>query len=119
MTFINDNPQGAFSDTRRDCWLIQILLPQRDDAGAPFEANVYEQVRHRLTQKFGGMTFYRHAPAEGTRQASSNTEHDEIVLAEIMVADLDEDWWSAYRSELEKRFHQSEIVVRAIPIRRL
>ncbi|WP_237681812.1 hypothetical protein [Agrobacterium vitis] len=53
MTFINDNPQGAVSDTRRDCWLIQILLPQRDDAGAPFEANVYEQVRHRLTQKFG------------------------------------------------------------------
>ncbi|KAA3506222.1 hypothetical protein GOZ80_18685 [Agrobacterium vitis] len=119
MTFINDNPQGGFSDTRSDRWLIQILLPQRDDAGTPFEANVYEQVRQRLTQEFGGMTFYRHAPAEGTWQASSNTEHDEIVLAEIMAADLDEDWWSAYKSELEKRFHQSEIVVRAIPIKRL
>lgn len=119
MTFIDDKPQGGFSDTHTDHWLIQILLPQRDDAGTPFEATVYEQVRHRLTQKFGGMTFYRHAPAEGTWQANSNTEHDEIVLAEIMAVDLDEDWWSAYKSELEKRFHQSEIVVRAIPIRRL
>ncbi|WP_200844340.1 hypothetical protein [Rhizobium sp. 18065] len=93
IPFIDDTPQGDFSDTRRDCWLIQILLPQRDDAGTPFEANVYEQDRHRPTQKFGGMTLYRHAPAKGTWQASSDTEHYEIVLAETVAADLDEHWW--------------------------
>ena len=36
-----------------------------------------------------------------------------------MVEDLDEDWWSSYRRELERRFSQETLVIRAQEIRLL
>jgi len=36
-----------------------------------------------------------------------------------MVAELDRGWWAAYRGELEQRFRQDEVVVRALAIERL
>ena len=39
---------------------------------------------------------------------------DELVLYEVMVESLDRAWWSGYRSELERRFRQERVVVRAL-----
>jgi hypothetical protein len=36
-----------------------------------------------------------------------------------MVEDLDRGWWSAYRTTLEQRFGQQEMVVRATQLERL
>ena len=36
-----------------------------------------------------------------------------------MVESLDPAWWSGYRRELERRFEQDELVVRAQPMQRL
>jgi len=44
---------------------------------------------------------------------------DEIVIFEVMTETLDRDWWSEYRLELERRFRQREIVVRAQTIEQL
>ena len=41
------------------------------------------------------------------------TSRDEIVVFEVMVEELDRDWWRAYRRDLEARFRQDAIVVRA------
>ena len=46
-------------------------------------------------------------------------DHDDIVVIEVMTDDLDSTWWAAFRSELEERLDQEEIVIRATAIERL
>jgi hypothetical protein len=46
-------------------------------------------------------------------------DHDRIVVIEVMVEKLDRSWWGTYRAELELRFEQDQIVVRATEIERL
>ncbi len=94
--------------------LIQILLPLHDNAEQAFPHEEYARVRGELTERFGGLTVYTRAPAEGLwRQNENQTSLDEIVIFEIMAQELDADWWSGYRRELEARFRQNVIVVRA------
>ena len=38
-----------------------------------------------------------------------------MLVLEVMADELDRDWWGRYRRELEARFRQDEIVVRAQP----
>jgi hypothetical protein len=42
-----------------------------------------------------------------------------VVVVEVMTDHLDRAWWDAYRRELEARFRQDELVVRAMQIERL
>ena len=93
--------------------LVQILLPVYDNAGQRFPTDHYNEVRVKLTKKFGGLTAYTRAPAEGLWEIGSTVERDDIVAVEIMVESLERTWWKAYRRELEHLFHQDKIVVRA------
>ena len=43
----------------------------------------------------------------------SETHRDDIVVFEVMAAELDKEWWDAYRRKLEHGFLQEEIVIRA------
>ena len=89
--------------------LVQFLLPAYD-----------EQVVRELTERFGGLTAYPRAPARGTwEEDSGRTHRDDIVVYEVMVEQLDVDWWGDYRRSLEERFAQKEVVVRAWDIRRI
>ncbi len=38
---------------------------------------------------------------------------DETVVYEVMVEELERDWWAQYRVDLECRFRQKSLVVRA------
>ena len=40
-------------------------------------------------------------------------DHDEIVVYEVMVDEIDHAWWNAYREQLEQAFRQRELIVRA------
>lgn len=93
--------------------LVQLLLPTRDNEGAAFAPAAFEQVASELTERFGGVTAYTRAPAEGRWKQEAETELDEIVVIEVMDKNLDRQWWSAYRAELEKRFRQDVVIVRA------
>ena len=94
--------------------LVQLLLPLYDNAGAPFPRTRYEQVTAELTREFGGLTAYSRSPAEGLwREEGERTQRDDIVVYEVMVESLDEGWWRRYREELERRFAQDRLVVRA------
>jgi len=42
-----------------------------------------------------------------------------MVMVEVMVETLDEAWWQGYRTQLERRFEQDVIVVRALAVRML
>ncbi len=96
--------------------LIQILLPLKDNDGRPFEAADYGRVRTELAERFGGITAFTRAPAEGIWKDGGRTNSDDLVVFEIMASALDRPWWEGYRAELERRFRQEAIVVRAIRV---
>jgi hypothetical protein len=100
--------------------LVQILLPLYDDAGDPFNPEMFATVRHELTERHGGVTAYVRAPAKGTwREGDGAVVRDDVVVYEVMVDELDEADWGAYRERLRLRFEQDELVVRAIRAQRL
>ena len=94
--------------------LVQILLPLFDNAGEAIPELQFRRVSGELTDRFGGVTAFTRAPAQGLwKDSGARTSHDEIVVVEVMVADLDRTWWTDYRSQLEKRFRQEVVVIRA------
>jgi hypothetical protein len=101
--------------------LIQILLPTYDNDGQPFPAQDHAGVRTELTDRFGGLTAFTRAPAEGVwKDQDDRPTGDDVVIFEVMATGpLDEDWWGAYRSRLEIDFRQERIIVRAHAIRLL
>jgi hypothetical protein len=60
--------------------LIQILLPANGG-----DEGVFERLAQELTAKFGGVTSFIRAPAEGLWNAGSHIERDDIVVIEVMV----------------------------------
>jgi hypothetical protein len=99
--------------------LIQLMLPLYDNAGVPLDAQLFRDVRQVLLERFGGVTAFTRAPAQGLWQDGSTVQRDDVLLYEVMAESLDREWWAAYRRELEDRFRQQELVVRAQPIERL
>jgi hypothetical protein len=100
--------------------LIQLLLPLYDASGERFPGAMYTRVKDELTERFGGLTAYARSPAEGLWESQSGrTQRDDIVVYEVMAEELDPAWWKEYRQELEQRFRQRELVVRAHAISRL
>jgi len=100
--------------------LVQILLPVFDNGGQRFPDAHYAAVRREMTGRFGGVTAYVRSPATGLWQREDGSvERDDMVMVEVMVDSLDEEWWRGYRLALERQFAQDAIVVRAIAIRTL
>jgi hypothetical protein len=101
--------------------LVQLLLPLRDNDGRPFPPAHFAAVRDALTERFGGLTAYTRAPAEGVWAPADDAApaRDDVVVYEVMDAAIDRDGWARYRAELERRFAQDELVVRAHAVERL
>lgn len=97
--------------------LLQILLPLT--GGHDTVRMLLSQIRQELVSRFGGVTLYRNAPAEGLWEDHGDMEEDRIVLAEVMTDTLDHKWWAVYRETLEARFEQDEIVIRDLTMARL
>lgn len=95
-------------------YLVQLLLPLYDNAGAAMPQDLFRQVKQELVERFGGLTAYTRAPASGLWQEDAvNTVRDDLVIYEVMTSDLDAPWWRAYREKMEQCFAQEAIVVRA------
>ena len=100
--------------------LVQILLPLYDNEQNHQPPEEFRRVQKELTERFGGLTVYTRAPAEGMWKLNDNhTTRDDIVIFEVMANELDPGWWRTYRHELEARFRQDVIVIRAQPTRLL
>ena len=94
--------------------LIEILLPLYDNAGRRFPTERFGEVRGELIDHFGGLTAFTRSPAEGLWEAAGGERmRDEVVIFEVMADWIDRSWWRSYRAQLEQRFAQDEIVVRA------
>ena len=100
--------------------LVQILLPLRDGKGRGFPVSLFDAVADAMTERFGGVTAYTRTPAEGRWKPGSDAAHEEdVVVIEVMVAELDPVWWRTYRRGLEKTFKQKKVVIRAQAIQLL
>jgi hypothetical protein len=96
-------------------YLVQILLPLFDNSGHAFDTREYVQLRSDLAHRFGGVTAYTRAPARGVwRDDSGSTTRDDIVIFEVMTEALDQEWWTTFRKQLESRFRQDSVIVRAL-----
>jgi hypothetical protein len=93
--------------------LVELLLPLNDNDGRPFGAAALNRVRDELAARFGGVTAFSRAPAEGVWEDGGEVSRDLLVVFEVMTDALDRAWWAAYRAELEGRFRQEKLVVRA------
>ena len=95
-------------------YLVQILLPLTDAQGRPQPGESFRLAGAELSERFGGLTAFTRAPAEGLWTGEGNkTTRDEIVIFEVMAEEIDRDWWRAYRQTLERRFRQEVVVIRA------
>lgn len=101
-------------------YLVELFLPLRDEEGTRFPKKMFDAVRDELAGLFGGVTAFTRAPATGLwEDEGGEVRRDEMVLFEVMAAQVDHGWWRAYRMELEQRFRQDEVLVRATAIERL
>ncbi len=95
-----------------------MLLPLYSNKHAHFPKELYEEVKNEVVAHFGGLTAYTQAPAKGLWQESKeHTVQDDVVIYEIMTPLLDTEWWKNYRKELEKRFMQTTLIIRAHEIK--
>ena len=96
-----------------------MLLPLYDNEGVAFDRTVYDRVRDELTKKFSGVTAFRSSPAEGVWAEGGEVSRDAMIIYEVMAKELERAWWTDYRAELEARFRQERMLVRAILIEQL
>ena len=104
----------------RVAFLVQILLPAYDNERRPFAPAEFVRIRRELTEKFGGVTAYTRAPAEGFWEDDRGRTHrDDVVIVEVMTDALEREWWGTYARELATRFAQQELIRRAITLETL
>src|SRR4051812_7233620 len=95
-------------------YLIQCFLPLYDNEKNAFPLPMYAAESRTLKDRYGGVTVYARAPASGLwENGASRTTQDEFVIYEVMAENLDTMWWRHYRRELEERFRQDRILIRA------
>ena len=93
--------------------VVEIFLPLKRSDGSPQPRDRFGQVRRTLMDKFGGLTAFTRAPAEGLwESAPGDVDRDSIVIFEVMIRSVDRKWWSDYRNKLRKRFRQKEVLIR-------
>lgn len=93
-------------------YLVELFVPM-SARGADIEELV-----EKLALKFGGATAHTRSPADGLWHDRS-LEKEPIGIIEVMVAELDRAWWQELRIDLESRFEQDEILIRAMPCEKI
>jgi hypothetical protein len=100
-------------------YLIEILLPKETGKGELVSKEWFETFLKELTDRFGGATSFLRSQGRGLWHDGRQTEHDTVVVIEIMTERLARDYWRSLRERLERELVQEEIVVRAQEIIRL
>jgi hypothetical protein len=99
----------------RESCLIQLLLPVTDNAGRRFPDSVWEGLKDKLVERFGGVTAFARTPAEGVWEPSPDRRTSEdVFVVEVMSETFEVAWWSNLQMELESSLAQEHVVIRAI-----
>jgi len=97
-------------------YLVQLLIPIRDNEGVPYGPDVLPAISRSLAERFGGVTAYCRSPAKGEWHNSQKVEHDDVVEIEVMANRLEKAWWETFP---EVSLRQKEILIRAHVVERL
>jgi hypothetical protein len=100
-------------------FLIEVLLPPKDNKNRRLPDAVFRHVQETFTRKFGGFTAFDRTPASGMNEQGGLRHRDEIVIYEVLALSLEREWWSNYRVQLETEFQQDEVVIPAFAMERL
>jgi hypothetical protein len=65
------------------------------------------------------LTAYTRSPARGLWHTPGAPKRDDMIIVEVMAKTFQKPWWKKYRRNLERRFRQEEIVIRAQHITRV
>lgn len=97
--------------------VIQLLLPlyTQDQPTTPADL-LHAMVKTELTRYFGRCITHTRSPSGGLWLAGPLGRRDEVVIYEVMPRLLDAQWWDWYQEVLEARFHQKEVIIRALPL---
>ena len=93
-------------------FLVELFIPLSAHGGD------IEELVERLALRFGGATAHIRTPADGLWRGES-LEKEAIGIIEIMTPELDRAWWRELRTNLEERFEQDEILIRATPCEKI
>ena len=96
--------------------LVQLLLPLYNGKAEAFPSTLYEQVKKELSQQFGGLTAYTGSPASGIWKDGEKIVKDDIYVYEIMLQEIDKNYWATYKSKLQLIFEQEELIIRVSDI---
>lgn len=100
--------------------VIEIFLPLKRNDGSDQPRTLFTDVREELVERFGGLTAFSRAPAEGLwEDDEGEVDRDQIVIFEVVADELDRPWWTDFRRRLEQDFAQDEILIRTSPAERL
>lgn len=99
--------------------VVEVFVPLLTGAGAPVSRERIHALISDLADRFGGATAFARQPAEGLWKRDGETERDWIVIVEVVVDQLDIEWWADYRRDLEAEFSQEVVLIRATPCRLL
>lgn len=101
-------------------FLIELLLPLNGRDGRPVDRSVFDRLKTELTDRFGGVTAFLQAPAEGVWESpTSGTVEDRVAVFQVMVNDVDVQWWRSCRQDLERELDQEEIMVRSLYVTKI
>jgi len=101
-------------------YVIHMLLPLNDNNGRRLDPQLFQQARGELTERFGGVTAFIRSPALGLwKEDDQEINRDEVVMFEVLAEEIDRDWWSSYRQQLEEQFRQKELMIWAVDVTRL
>lgn len=101
-------------------FLIELLLPLNGRDGRPLDRSVFDRLKTELTDRFGGVTAFLQAPAEGVWESPiSGTVEDRVAVFQVMVNDVDVEWWRSCRQDLERELDQEEILVRSLYVTKI
>jgi hypothetical protein len=97
--------------------LIEIFFPLNTNDGTPQPVELFRHVREQLAEQFGGVTAFTRNPAKGiSLQKDNERAEDDIIVYEVMVEAVDRLWWQSFKRDLEGRFQQEEILIRATAV---
>jgi hypothetical protein len=99
--------------------LVEIFLPMSYGDGGDIPEAIFTLIRDELVETFGGVTLYSRAPAKGLWSQGETIEADQIIVIEVMVAELDKKWWKDFRLRIETLLRQSELFIRTTKVARL
>jgi 2-hydroxychromene-2-carboxylate isomerase len=95
--------------------IVEVFLPLDKGNGTPVDMEMIERCVAELAERFGGATAFTRAPAEGLWKQESGIQKDRIIVVEVMMEEVDGEWWKSYRSRLETEFQQDEVMIRVTP----